>query len=123
MNKLVPVLVFVVACTAATDPDERVSTVPDAGVETTASTVPDGNPGGVGIGDRLYPTLGNSGYDVDVYDFSLTVTLDGRVSGRAQILLTPTEHLSQFNLDLSGLTVEDVTIAGFPWCHVAAGGS
>ena len=114
MRRLAAALALVAACTPATEAEVQAPTPPATVVESTSTTVPEGSKGSVGIGDRLYPSLGNGGYDVDTYDFSLSVALDGRVTGDAQIHLTPTLHLSQFNLDLSGLTVEDVTVAGFP---------
>ncbi len=75
-------------------------------------------PGADGVGDRLYPQLGNGGYDVEHYDISLRFRPEeNHISARTVIEATATEDLSRFNLDLHGLTVERVTVddaaAGF----------
>ncbi|MCX0247335.1 M1 family metallopeptidase [Streptomyces drozdowiczii] len=82
-------------------------------------------PGSGGVGDPLFPTLGNGGYQVTHYDltFDFTpVTYDFtatvRISARA------TQDLSAFNLDTDGHTIDAVTVAGRPatW-QLAAGQS
>ncbi|WP_323449408.1 M1 family metallopeptidase [Streptomyces yaizuensis] len=72
-----------------------------------------GRPGGAGLGDRLFPRLGNGGYDVRHY--SLTLAYDParrRIDGTAEILARATRGLSAFNLDLHGLAVSAVTVDG-----------
>jgi aminopeptidase N len=74
-----------------------------------------GTVGAVGLGDSLYPTLGNGGYDVQHYD--LTFDIDpgqSAVAGSATIVALATQPLSRFNLDLAGLTVDEITVAGAP---------
>ncbi|MGV9311800.1 M1 family metallopeptidase [Streptomyces sp. NPDC003691] len=73
----------------------------------------DGGAGAAGVGDALFPRLGNGGYDVRHY----TLTLDyepaaGRLSGTAEILARAGQDLSAFNLDLHGLDVAEVTVDG-----------
>jgi aminopeptidase N len=72
-------------------------------------------PGAAGLGDRLYPLLGNGGYDVQNYDLSLrypakdpaqTITGDVTITARA------TQALSRFDLDFGGGTVAAVTVDG-----------
>ncbi|MEU9530856.1 M1 family metallopeptidase [Streptomyces sp. NPDC048213] len=72
-------------------------------------------PGSDGVGDPLFPTLGNGGYQVTHYDlaFDFTpVTYDFtaavRISARA------TQDLSAFNLDTDGHTIDAVMVAGRP---------
>ncbi len=70
-------------------------------------------PGADGVGDRLYPQLGNGGYDVEHYDISLRFAPEeNHISVRTVIEATATEDLRSFNLDLHGLTVESVTVDG-----------
>jgi aminopeptidase N len=72
-------------------------------------------PGAPGLGDTLFPSLGNGGYDVLHYTIDLTVdeTLSG-LDGVAALDLLPTQPLSAFNLDFAGLMVESVTVNGTP---------
>ncbi|MGD6756591.1 M1 family metallopeptidase [Streptomyces sp. BH105] len=73
----------------------------------------DPRPGSDGVGDPLFPTLGNGGYQVDhydltfdftpvTYDFTASVTLHARA----------THDLSAFNLDTDGHTIDSVTVEG-----------
>ncbi|MER6916356.1 M1 family metallopeptidase [Streptomyces sp. NPDC000594] len=72
-----------------------------------------GRPGGAGVGDRLFPRLGNGGYDVRHYRLNLAYDPAARrLSGRAEILARATRELSAFTLDLRGLTVDWVTVDG-----------
>ena len=80
--------------------------------------------GGAGLGDVLFPTDGNSGYDV--VDYDLSVRLDdvpaGMIHGVARIRLVPhalhdadkAGALSAFHLDLHSLIVDRVTVGGDP---------
>src|SRR5262245_59954278 len=71
------------------------------------------SPGSPGLGDSLFPTLGNGGYDVLHYDLALRYEtadpaqpLDGTVS----IVAQATQALSQFDLDFGGDDLADVLI-------------
>ncbi|MEU3842035.1 M1 family metallopeptidase [Streptomyces sp. NPDC028635] len=73
----------------------------------------EGTPGGAGLRDPYFPKAGNGGYDVSHY--ALTLAYDPgarRLTGRAEITARATQDLSAFDLDLKGLTVEDVTVQG-----------
>lgn len=72
--------------------------------------------GSSGIGDDDFPTLGNSGYDVQHYDLDLDLDIDnGAISdGRATITALATLPLCAFNLDFDGLTVDAVAVDGRP---------
>ena len=72
-------------------------------------------PGDAGIGDPLFPTLGNGGYEVEHYDLRLryetadpTQPLDGTV----RILARATHALSQLNLDFGGASIGRVRVNG-----------
>ncbi len=70
-------------------------------------------PGADGVGDRLYPRLGNGGYDVEHYDISLRFRPEeNHISATTIVEARATEDLRSFNLDLHGLTVERVTVDG-----------
>lgn len=63
-------------------------------------------PGGAGLGDRLYPGLGNGGYDALAY----TVTLDYRGNARPMAASTAVDvraarTLDRLNLDFAHGTV------------------
>ncbi|KMS69974.1 metallopeptidase [Streptomyces viridochromogenes] len=70
-------------------------------------------PGAAGVGDRLFPALGNGGYDVAHYGLTLDyVPETNRLKGTAVITARATQDLSRFNLDLSGLRVRRATVQG-----------
>ncbi|MFI9644730.1 M1 family metallopeptidase [Streptomyces sp. NPDC052040] len=77
----------------------------------------------LGIGDPLYPTLGNPGYDVLSYDLSFTypganstpLTAVTRIRARA------TERLESLNLDFTHGTVSSVDVNGAPADFTTAG--
>lgn len=68
-------------------------------------------PGAPGVGDSLYPTLGNGGYQVEHYTLDLTVDLEtGNLEAVTRIEAIATDALSSFNLDFSGMTIETITV-------------
>ncbi|MEV0501173.1 M1 family metallopeptidase [Streptomyces spectabilis] len=70
-------------------------------------------PGAAGVGDALFPALGNGGYDVSHYALALDyVPETNRLEGTATITARATQGLSRFNLDLAGLTVRTATVNG-----------
>ncbi|MFJ3672006.1 M1 family metallopeptidase [Streptomyces sp. NPDC090106] len=72
-----------------------------------------GTPGGAGVRDPYFPKAGNGGYDVEHYALDLDYVPDGgRLSGTATVTARAAKDLSAFDLDLSGLDVEQVTVDG-----------
>src|ERR1700754_772642 len=74
-------------------------------------------PGAAGIGDPLFPTLGNGGYDALHYNLSLryaTATPLQTVSGTVTMVARSTQALSRFNLDFAGDSVKSVSVNGKP---------
>jgi aminopeptidase N len=72
-------------------------------------------PGAPGIGDRLFPTLGNGGYDARHYHLALrypTSAPEQTVDGEVTMLARATQSLSRFNLDFAGDTVDSVRVDG-----------
>ncbi|MFH8738713.1 MULTISPECIES: M1 family metallopeptidase [unclassified Streptomyces] len=73
----------------------------------------DPRPGADGVGDPLFPTLGNGGYDVRHYDLSFDftpVTYD--FTGTMKISAKATQDLSSFNLDIDSLAIDAVKVNG-----------
>ncbi|MFD5829578.1 M1 family metallopeptidase [Lentzea sp. NPDC060358] len=97
---------LVVFRTPGGDPanQQRRETSPQAAVEA-----------GAGAGDAYYPTDGNSGYDVTLYDLAITYDPESkRLDGVATITATASDDLSRFNLDLEGLEVSEVKVGDQP---------
>ena len=91
------------------------STTTTSTTETTTTTVEfEGVIGGESIGDPYYPTIGNTGYDVQEYRLDLTVQISGtdRLDATAEIDLMTTEPLERLSFDLVGLNVSSVEIDG-----------
>ncbi|MGI3785835.1 MAG: hypothetical protein ACRYG2_34245, partial [Janthinobacterium lividum] len=76
------------------------------------ATAPAAVAGGHSAGDSLFPTIGNTGYDVRHYKIALTYATDGSVRATTTIEATASHRLSSFSLDLEGLTVDRVRVGG-----------
>jgi aminopeptidase N len=69
--------------------------------------------GSASAGDPYLPTSGNGGYSVDHYDLNLDYRVaTNRLTATAVIRARALTRLDRFSLDLAGLTVEKVTVAG-----------
>ncbi|MEO6708652.1 MAG: M1 family metallopeptidase, partial [Planctomycetota bacterium] len=93
--------------------------VPAAAAPAPAATLAqpalDARPGAVGIGDPLFPELGNGGYDVDDYELTLRVDAAGNsIEAQARIRAKATQDLSSFDLDFSGLELDSLELDGAP---------
>ncbi|MEV0255556.1 M1 family metallopeptidase [Streptomyces sp. NPDC050732] len=68
----------------------------------------------LGIGDRLFPHLGNPGYDVETYDIAFTYHGDNRkpLDAVTKIYARATDHLERVNLDFAHGTVRSVEMNG-----------
>ncbi|KUL26697.1 M1 family metallopeptidase [Actinoplanes awajinensis] len=74
-------------------------------------------PGSAGLGDRLYPLLGNGGYDVQDYDLRIRYPEKDpkqTVTGDVTITAVATQNLSRFDLDFGGDAVGTVAVNGRP---------
>jgi aminopeptidase N len=72
-------------------------------------------PGAAGIGDPLFPRLGNGGYDVLHYDLRLRYETSApaqAVDGMVRVVARATQALSRFDLDFAGSAVGDVAVNG-----------
>lgn len=72
-------------------------------------------PGARTLGDRLFPQLGNGGYDAQRYDLSLSYA-EGTEQMPASLTMhaTATQALSEFSLDSAGQQIHAVTVDGRP---------
>ena len=87
-------------------------------VQPTPTPLLDARPGAAGLGDPLYPGLGNAGYDVSRYTVTLGVDVESNtISGSAQIQADSTQDLVSFNLDFRDLTVTHVDVDDRPASH------
>jgi aminopeptidase N len=85
----------------------------------TAAALP-GDPAAAGIGDRLYPDLGNAGYDVFNYDISFDYQGNDRpLDAVTRIDALAEDTLTRFDLDFARGTVRSVTVNGRPAQYAA----
>ncbi|MER5782047.1 M1 family metallopeptidase [Streptomyces mobaraensis] len=71
--------------------------------------------GAKGVGDPLFPTMGNGGYQVEHYGLSLSYEpADGSITATAEISARTDRALSSFSLDFHGLQVDRATVDGAP---------
>ena len=71
------------------------------------------SPGASDLGDRLFPGLGNGGYDVRHYNLDLryeTSAPSQPIDGTATIVARATQSLPRFNLDFAGESVGAVSV-------------
>jgi aminopeptidase N len=70
--------------------------------------------GSKGIGDSLYPTYGNGGYDVQHYDIGVAYSpTTKKLTGATTITAKATKSLTRFDLDFV-LTARSITVNGQP---------
>lgn len=70
-------------------------------------------PGGEGLGDPLYPQLGNGGYDALHYGLELFVEMESNtISGTMTLSALATQDLSAFTLDFVGFEVSKILVDG-----------
>ncbi len=96
-----------------TTTDASTSTTTSTTTSVTSATVPGEISAGAGLGDSFYPYLGNGGYDVLHYEIDLDIDpVANTIQALTTITAQATRELSEFNLDLSGLTVHEVEVNG-----------
>ncbi|MEU6477832.1 M1 family metallopeptidase [Streptomyces sp. NPDC047017] len=80
-------------------------------------------PTALGVGDRLFPELGNPGYDVQSYDLSFAYSGDNSKPLRSVTTIDArvTEDLDRINLDFAHGTVDSVLVDGVPAEFATAG--
>mgnify|MGYP000916053628 CR=1 FL=1 len=71
------------------------------------------DPGAQTSGDSLFPDMGNGGYQVLNYSVKIDYApTTGAIDAVTRVRLTASQDLSNFSLDLSGLTVDQVLVDG-----------
>lgn len=66
-----------------------------------------------GIGDPYFPTLGNSGYDVQHYTIDLSADMKNNIiDGTVSIDAQATQDLKVFNLDFLGYSIRQIEVNG-----------
>lgn len=67
--------------------------------------------GSIGIGDSLFPQMGNGGYDVQHYTLELALDVEANlISGTATLEALASQDLSAFNLDFNSLDIGAITV-------------
>ena len=114
------ILVLLAACIANATPTSTLEPPSPVALET--STTPslerglEAQPGAAGIGDSLYPNLGNGGYDVQHYTLDITVkdVATSDLEGKTIIDAQATQNLSSFHLDFIGFEITKLIVNGQP---------
>ncbi len=117
-NVLIIVVLMMISCVQVLPPTLTPTTtvVPPTKTATVSPTPPpvEADAGAAGIGDSLYPGLGNGGYDVQHYTLDLTVNdvSTSNLDGITTIEARATENLSSFNLDFIGFKIDTIVVNG-----------
>ena len=87
-----------------------------SGATPSTTTGGSGGAGASGVGDPYFPGAGNGGYDVESYDVTADIAIQGadQIYATATITATATEDLTSFDLDLLGFEVGGVTVQDEP---------
>jgi aminopeptidase N len=109
-------LAFVaLALTACDDGTGTTARRPVHGPITAPTSVARATPGAPDVDDPLIPGAGNGGYDITHYDLRFDATdTTGALVAATSIDAAATQALSRFDLDLSGFTVDGVTVDARP---------
>jgi len=120
---LVAVVALATACSSTEEPLDVTpaeTTAPPATTSTTTTSATPPTTAAVeavaiddllGVGDSLYPGLGNGGYDVEHYTVDLTFDPEQHVlNAEVQIEATATLPIQDFSLDFAGFEISDLTV-------------
>ncbi|MEV8366799.1 M1 family metallopeptidase [Streptomyces niveus] len=101
----------------------RAALLATASATLVAATLPAATPGPLGIGDPLFPYLGNPGYDVLSYDIAFTYRGDNTkpLDAVTKIDARATRRLDRINLDFTHSAVRSVEVDGARAAYVTAG--
>jgi aminopeptidase N len=89
---------------------------------TAPTTLAPATPGAADVGDPLIRGAGNGGYDVTHYDLAFDATdPSGSLVATTTVDANATQALSRFDLDLTGFTVDGVTVDDRPATFVRFG--
>ena len=70
--------------------------------------------GADGVGDAMFPHMGNGGYQADHYDVDLDVDVAANTFRKAKVTMQATaqQNLSSLNLDFRGFDIQKITVNG-----------
>ena len=113
MRGALAAVVLLVACSPSAVAPPAVTPVETSSTTTTTTLALAGVDAAAGVGDRMFPALGNEGYDVVSYDITLVfdATLTS-VEGVVTIEAVAALPLRSFTVDLVGYIVESVEVDG-----------
>ena len=108
------ILILLTGCRGSTTPAATVVPSPTVVPELAVTSDNAAQAGAPGLGDSLYPHLGNSGYDVQHYTLDLTVkdVATSELDGITTIDAKATQDLSSFNLDFIGFEITEIRVNG-----------
>ena len=116
MRRLACAVVLIAGCASVgTETDATTTTIAAPLPPSSTSTVAvlDGVDAPAGLGDRMFPELGNAGYDVVSYEIDLSLNSDlTRLAGDVTIEAVAAQPLASFVVDLVGYRVGSVTVDG-----------
>ena len=109
-------LMLVTGCTNRATPTVAIETATVVVAEPSATADSKAQPGAAGVGDSLYPNLGNSGYDVQHYTLDLVVqdVAASDLVGKTTIEARARQTLSSFNLDFIGFEITTILVNDEP---------
>ena len=117
--------VLLAGCTSATPaaaPTTHAPTVSASSPTASSDGASGFTPGAATSDDRLFPELGNGGYDVNHYAITISYAPGTHaISGSDVVTATATQGLSRFDLDLRSLTVSSVTVDGHAAAYARSG--
>jgi aminopeptidase N len=112
------ILTLLTGCTGTAVPTvtQKIEPPTAAATEPSPTLGMKAEPGPPGVGDSLYPHLGNGGYDVQHYTLDLTVNdvATSDLDGKTTIEARATQNISSFNLDFIGFDITSVNVNGQP---------
>ncbi|MCA9796294.1 MAG: M1 family peptidase, partial [Candidatus Eremiobacteraeota bacterium] len=68
--------------------------------------------GEAGLGDSLFPNLGNGGYDAQHYRVEVDVDERGNLQGKTTMTARAERDLASFHLDFRGFDISKITVNG-----------
>ena len=115
MRRLAGAFALLAACTTSGTAVETTLTPATTRSAPSTTTVPvvEGIDAAPGLGDRMFPELGNAGYDVLAYDIDLTFDAPlSAVVGEVEIEAVASQPLRSFTLDFVGHRILSVSVDG-----------
>lgn len=112
MKAYIAIFLFLIFASASCNSTSVTESLPAEPTETPILPTPaNPNPGAPGLDDPYFPDLGNGGYDALHYLIELDVDLQGNeIAGQTSIRAQATQDISSINLELFGLTIDEIHV-------------